>query len=63
MEQDCEAARAALLETIQHLEEIVPQADPSTPITLQAVTPFLHEFNTSFGREVSPAIVALFCYS
>ncbi|KAJ7900000.1 hypothetical protein B0H14DRAFT_2671835 [Mycena olivaceomarginata] len=52
MEQDCEAARAALLETIQHLEEIVPQADPSTPITLQAVTPFLHEFNTSFGREL-----------
>ncbi|KAF7339940.1 DinB-2 domain-containing protein [Mycena venus] len=52
MEQDREAARAALLETIKHLEEVVPGADPDAPIKLQAVTPFLQEFNTSFGREL-----------
>ncbi|KAF8213413.1 hypothetical protein K438DRAFT_1564761 [Mycena galopus ATCC 62051] len=52
MEQDREAARAALLETIKHLEEVIPTADPSAPILLQAVTPFLQEFNTSFGREL-----------
>ncbi|KAJ6519499.1 hypothetical protein C8R45DRAFT_951735 [Mycena sanguinolenta] len=52
MEQDRKAARAALLETIEHLEEVVPSADPTTPITLQAVTPFLQEFSTSFGREL-----------
>ncbi|KAJ7275369.1 hypothetical protein B0H12DRAFT_1086935 [Mycena haematopus] len=52
MEQDREAARTALLETIKHLEEVVPRAAPTTPITLQAVTPFLQEFNTSFGREL-----------
>jgi len=52
MEQDRDAARAALLETIKHLEEVVPRVDPAAPITLQAVTPFLHEFNTSFGREL-----------
>ncbi|KAJ7666443.1 hypothetical protein B0H17DRAFT_1089812 [Mycena rosella] len=52
MEQDRDAARNALLETIKHLEAIVPGADPSTPLTLQAVTPFLQEFDTSFGREL-----------
>jgi len=52
MEQDRHAARAALLETIRHLEEVVPGADASTPLTLQAVTPFLQEFDTSFGREL-----------
>jgi hypothetical protein len=60
MEQDRHAARAALLETIQHLEEVVLSADPRTPITLQAVTPFLQEFDTSFGREVSQAIAMIF---
>jgi len=52
MEQDREAARAALVETIKRLEEVVPSADPDAPIKLQAVTPFLQEFNTSFGREL-----------
>ncbi|KAJ6604320.1 hypothetical protein DFH09DRAFT_1242342 [Mycena vulgaris] len=52
MEQQRDAARNALLETIRHLEEIVPGADPSTPLTLQAVTPYLQEFDTSFGREL-----------
>ncbi|KAJ6574775.1 hypothetical protein B0H19DRAFT_1125721 [Mycena capillaripes] len=52
MEQDRDAARSALFETIKHLEEVVPGADPSTPLTLQAVTPFLQEFDTSFGREL-----------
>ncbi|KAJ7139799.1 hypothetical protein C8R44DRAFT_765457 [Mycena epipterygia] len=52
MEQERDAARNALLETIQHLEEVVPGADPSTRLTLQAVTPYLQEFDTSFGREL-----------
>ncbi|KAJ7456668.1 hypothetical protein FB451DRAFT_1276785 [Mycena latifolia] len=52
MEQDRDAARSALKETIKHLEEVVPGADPSTPLTLQAVTPYLQEFDTSFGREL-----------
>ncbi|KAJ7919114.1 hypothetical protein B0H13DRAFT_2230997 [Mycena leptocephala] len=59
MEQDRHAARAALLETIQHLEEVVLSADPRTPITLQAVTPFLQEFDTSFGRESTSSALQL----
>ena len=53
MEQDRGVAREALLETIKHLEEVVPGADPRARLTLQAVTPYLQEFDTSFGREVS----------
>ncbi|KAJ7071537.1 hypothetical protein C8F01DRAFT_1110918 [Mycena amicta] len=52
VEKDCDSARAALKETIQKLEEIVPGADPTTPLKLQAVTPYLQEFDTSFGREL-----------
>ncbi|KAK7064505.1 DinB-2 domain-containing protein [Favolaschia claudopus] len=52
METDRDAARAALLDTIKQLEVVVPTADANAPITLQAVTPFLHEFQTSFGREL-----------
>lgn len=53
MEQDRVAARTALMETTKRLEEVVPGANPSTRLTLQAVTPYLQEFDTSFGREVS----------
>ncbi|KAJ7462709.1 hypothetical protein B0H11DRAFT_2053923 [Mycena galericulata] len=52
MEQDRVAARDALLATMKRLEEVVPGADPSARLTLQAVTPYLHEFDTSFGREL-----------
>ncbi|KAJ6627252.1 hypothetical protein B0H10DRAFT_1996257 [Mycena sp. CBHHK59/15] len=52
MEQNRAAARKALLETVKHLEEAVPGADASTPLTLQAVTPYMQEFSTSFGREL-----------
>ncbi|KAJ7225840.1 hypothetical protein GGX14DRAFT_641297 [Mycena pura] len=52
MEQDRDAARTALLETIKHLEDVVPGADHSAPLTLQAVTPYMQEFGTSFGREL-----------
>ncbi|KAJ6501727.1 hypothetical protein C8R47DRAFT_1211271 [Mycena vitilis] len=52
MEGDRHAARAALLETIEHLDEVIPGAEPDTPLSLQAVTPFLQEFKTSFGREL-----------
>ncbi|KAJ7102247.1 hypothetical protein B0H15DRAFT_813820 [Mycena belliarum] len=52
MEQDREAAISQLEATIQRLEDVVPGADPNTPLTLQAVTPYLQEFGTTFGREL-----------
>jgi len=52
MEGERSAARNALLGTIKRLEQVVPRADPSARLTLQAVTPYLQEFDTSFGREL-----------
>ncbi|KAJ7783428.1 hypothetical protein DFH07DRAFT_787680 [Mycena maculata] len=52
METDRDVAREALSETIKRLQEVVPGADHSTRLTLQAVTPYLQEFDTSFGREL-----------
>lgn len=52
MESSRSAAREALIEAIRQLEAFVPTAQMDTPITLQAVTPHLQEFQTTFGREV-----------
>ena len=52
MESSRSAAREALLETITQLEKTVPTARMSLPLTLQAVTPDLQEFQTTFGREL-----------
>lgn len=52
MESSRSAARDALVEAIQHLETVVPNAQMNMPITLHAVTPHLQQFETTFGREL-----------
>ncbi|PPQ63507.1 hypothetical protein CVT24_004735 [Panaeolus cyanescens] len=52
METSREGARNALLDTIKQLDAIVPTVDFDETITLQAVTPHLHTFSTTVGREV-----------
>ena len=56
MESSRSAARDALIETVHQLEAFVPTAHMNAPITLQAVTPDLQEFQTTFGREVSTSL-------
>ncbi len=53
MEGSRSAAKESILDTIKQLEELVPRVNMDDPMTLQAVTPFLQEFQTTFGREVS----------
>lgn len=53
METSLSAARDAIQETIKQLEEVVPEADTNAPISLNAITPYLQTFETTFGREVS----------
>ncbi|KAF8624898.1 hypothetical protein AX15_005766 [Amanita polypyramis BW_CC] len=52
METSRDAAKESILDTIKQLEEHVPRANLDNPLTLQAVTPFLQEFQTTFGREL-----------
>jgi len=52
MESSRTSARTALLDAIKQLEEIVPTMDFEEQITLQAVTPFMHSFKTTVGREL-----------
>ncbi|KAF5382896.1 hypothetical protein D9757_006296 [Collybiopsis confluens] len=52
METNREAARAALLETVQRLKDIVITCNWNQPITLNAVTPFEQTFQSSFAREL-----------
>ncbi|RDB29024.1 hypothetical protein Hypma_015240 [Hypsizygus marmoreus] len=52
METSRSAAREALIDAIKQLEAVVPTAQMDTPITLHAVTPYLQEFTTTFGREL-----------
>lgn len=52
METSREGAKSALLETIQQLNRSVPSVSFDETITLQAVTPHLHTFSTTVGREV-----------
>ncbi|TFK20160.1 hypothetical protein FA15DRAFT_673771 [Coprinopsis marcescibilis] len=52
MEISRAGARTALLETLRLLEDVVPNAQLDEPITLQAITPYMHEFKTTFGREL-----------
>lgn len=56
MESSYLEARKAILDTVHRIEKAIPavaSADLNTPMTLHAVTPHLHAFETSFGREVS----------
>ncbi|KAJ4476708.1 hypothetical protein J3R30DRAFT_3657990 [Lentinula aciculospora] len=52
METSRVAARAALLETIHRLQDIVSTSNWNEPITLNAVTPFPQTFQTTFAREL-----------
>ncbi|KAF9557884.1 hypothetical protein CPC08DRAFT_639746 [Agrocybe pediades] len=52
METSREGARTALLETIKRLEEVVPTAKFEEEITLHAITPHMHSFQTTIGREL-----------
>lgn len=53
METSIAGARKALLDTIKQLESVVPTMDFDEDITLQAITPHMHSFKTTAGREVS----------
>ena len=53
METSISGARKALLDTIKQLESVVPTMDFDEEITLQAITPHMHSFKTTAGREVS----------
>ncbi|KAF9073848.1 hypothetical protein BDP27DRAFT_1318262 [Rhodocollybia butyracea] len=52
METSRAAARTALLETIQRLQDVVPTSNWNEPVTLNAVTPFPQTFQTTFAREL-----------
>lgn len=52
METSRAGAKAALLETLSQLDAVVPNVKFDEPIQLQAITPYLHEFQSTFGREL-----------
>ncbi|TRM60112.1 hypothetical protein BD626DRAFT_505548 [Schizophyllum amplum] len=52
METSRAAAREALLETVQQLEAVVPGVGADAAMQLDAITPYMQSFKTSFGREL-----------
>ncbi|PPQ90417.1 hypothetical protein CVT25_014935 [Psilocybe cyanescens] len=52
METSLEGARTAILDAVKQLEEVVPTANFDEEISLHAITPYMHSFKTSIGREV-----------
>jgi hypothetical protein len=52
METSRADARNALLDAIKQLEAVVPTVDFEEQVTLQAITPYMHSFKTTAGREV-----------
>lgn len=52
METSKSAARQSLLDGIARLEDVVPKVNMDQIMTLNAVTPFLQSYQTTFGREV-----------
>ena len=56
MESSLSAARIAVAETITRVKNISPLAKLDQQMTLNAVTPFLRSFETTFGREVGHRI-------
>ncbi|KAF8807229.1 hypothetical protein BYT27DRAFT_7100357 [Phlegmacium glaucopus] len=51
--ETCRAeARAALTDTITQLEKVIPTANFQEQISLHAITPHLHSFETTIGREL-----------
>jgi len=53
METSRADARTALMNTIEQLEKVIPTTNFQEQISLQAITPHLHSFQTTIGREVS----------
>ncbi|KAI5829425.1 hypothetical protein K523DRAFT_352552 [Schizophyllum commune Tattone D] len=52
METSRKAAREALLATVQQLEAVVPRVQADATMQLDAITPYMQSFPTSFGREL-----------
>lgn len=52
METSRSGAKEALLGTVKQLEEVVPSSKLHEPLTLHAITPYMHEFKSTFGREL-----------
>ena len=52
METSRADARTALMDTIKQLEKVIPTANFQEQISLHAITPHLHSFQTTIGREV-----------
>uniref|UniRef100_D8PN99 DinB-like domain-containing protein n=1 Tax=Schizophyllum commune (strain H4-8 / FGSC 9210) TaxID=578458 RepID=D8PN99_SCHCM len=52
METSRKSAREALLATVQQLEAVVPRAKADAIMQLDAITPYMQSFPTSFGREL-----------
>ncbi|KAG2368171.1 hypothetical protein BDR07DRAFT_1349708 [Suillus spraguei] len=52
MENNLSEAREALKQVISRVKEVVPTVNLDLPLTLNAVTPFMQTFETTFGREL-----------
>lgn len=52
METSRASALEALEASVSRLQEIVPKYDLDEPLILDAVTPYLQAFKSTFGREV-----------
>ncbi|EAU93447.2 hypothetical protein CC1G_04426 [Coprinopsis cinerea okayama7 len=52
METSRSGAKQALLDTIQQLDAVVPGSKFDQPLKLHAITPYMHEFESTFGREL-----------
>lgn len=52
METSSSEAKKGILDSIDRIEKLLPNVELNTPLTLQAITPYLHAYETSFGREV-----------
>ena len=52
METSISGARAALQDTIRQLDEVLPKVNLDETLTLQAITPHMHQFQSTVGREV-----------
>lgn len=60
METSRVLAKNVLMETIAKLDEVLPTANPDEGMSLNAVTPHMHTFKTSIGREVNKLCDSLF---
>ena len=57
METSRADARTALMDTIKQLEKVIPSTNFQEQISLHAITPHLHSFQTTIGREVNSNLI------